>query len=374
MRHMLLLLVSALCLTYSSIGATPARLSIELVPKIVVRGDVGSQQWVEWSPSLEHGAVWQVLTNVTIGTEPFVTVDLGAAESQRFYRVTDAPPKPKPPLGMVPIQAGPFEMGDSFDDWIEPVLEHPVHTVYVSGYFMDKHEVSKALWDEVQTWSERNGYAFNIGSGRAPSHPVQTVSWYDVVKWCNARSEMEGRVPEYYSDEALTKVYRAGELAPFARWGNGYRLPTEAEWEKAARGGAVGRRFPWSDVDSISHSQANYYSTSADTYDVSRTRGLHPTYSAGDYTSPVGTFPPNDFGLHDMAGNVWEWCWDWQDWYPSSPQTDPRGGAKGTYRVTRGGGWYREAIYSRVAYRGNSLPDFRGGGTGFRTVITMPRP
>ena len=266
-------------------------------------------------------------------------------------------------------------MGDSFNDWIVSPIERPVHTVFVSAFYMDQHEVTKALWDKVELWSKERGYAFsNQGAARAPDHPVQTVSWYDVVKWCNARSEMEGLAPAYYTDAALTQVYKTEELAPFVKWNVGYRLPTEAEWEKAARGGANGQRFPWVESDTITHDQANYYSNSAFPYDISRTRGLHPKYENGDFTSPIGSFQANGYGLYDMAGNVWEWCWDWQDWYTSDSQTDPRGPATGTYRVVRGGGWYREAIYSRVAFRGNGAPDFRGGGSGFRSVLSVHAP
>jgi formylglycine-generating enzyme required for sulfatase activity len=209
---------------------------------------------------------------------------------------------------------------------------------------MDRYEVTKALWDEVHSWAIANGYSFEFGAqGKAANHPAHTMTWYDAVKWCNARSEKEGRVPAYYTSALQTTVYRSGQVNvdnSWVKWCTGYRLPTEAEWEKAARGGSSGQRFPWGNT--ITHSQANYYSSTSNAYDISPTRGYHPTFTGvSPYTSPVGYFGANGYGLYDMAGNVWEWCWDWysSSYYSSSPGTDPRGPISGSYRVFRGGGW-----------------------------------
>ena len=288
-----------------------------------------------------------------------------------------APPEPAPKVtpaevkGFSLIPAGEFTMGDALDG----DKRAPPHKVYVSAFYMQKTEVTKAQWDEVREWGLKHGYTdLPSGSGKAEDHPVFNISWYDVVKWCNAKSEKEGLVPCYYTDDAQKNTYRTGETTNISniiisntkvKWNvNGYRLPTEAEWEKAARGGLSGKRFPWGDT--ISHAQANFYNSGKESYQTG-TAGFHPTYITGEmtpYTSPVGSFPANDYGLYDMAGNIEEMCWDvdGKDYYASSPSRDPRGKAWGTSRVTGGGSWHDDAICCRVAYRyGCSRPNYMDG-------------
>ena len=274
------------------------------------------------------------------------------------------------PAGMVLIPAGPFVMGDPSTPVVGAAAELPAHSVQVSAFYLAKYEVTKALWDEVRSWGAGHGYLdLPVGGGKASNHPVHSIDWYDLVKWCNARSEKEGLAPCYKVAEV---VYRTGVSMPACTWSaNGYRLPCEAEWEKAARGGPTGLHFPWGNA--ISHGSANFWNAGGESYQTGST-GPHPTYATGGYpyTSPVGSFAPNGFGLYDMAGNVWEWCWDWWGGYAGALQTDPRGPSNGYFRAIRGGGWYNFAAGSRCACRQVVWPTDADNTNGFRVARSRP--
>jgi formylglycine-generating enzyme required for sulfatase activity len=326
-------------------------------PAASLSGDLGSGK----TPGTGKHVVWNAGTDLTALYFPNVKVRVTADDSGA-------------PSGMALIPAGSFTMGDNLDG---DSYALPLHTVYVSAFYMDKYDVTKALWDDVYNWAITHGYSFEYGAqGKASNHPAQSMTWYDAVKWCNARSEKEGKTPAYYTDAGLSVRYRSGQVAAYVNWSSGYRLPTEAEWEKAARGGASGQRFPWGNT--ISWSQANYYaypayplSVGGYAYDVNPTSGYHPTFATGSYpyTSPVDYFAPNGYGLYDMAGNVWQWCWDWSGSYSSASQTDPRGPASGSYRVIRGGCWVSNAFFCRSADRDGYYPTHRGYDLGFRSVL-----
>ena len=285
----------------------------------------------------------QTATSLSGGGNWMDYLQIPATNGVNTPRVLD----PNPPAGMRLIPAGTFTMGDNLDG---DVTALPWHTVYVPAIYMDRYDVTKALWDSVYSWAITHGYSFdNVGMANGLDHPVQMVSWYDCVKWCNARSELAGKPPAYYTDAGLSVPYRSGQVAPQVNWNAGYRLPTEAEWEKAARGGLNGQRYPWG--NSINETQANYN-------------------NPDETTTPVNSYPPNGYGLYDMSGNMWQWCWDWYGGYDSAPQTDPHGPATGTRKVNRGGGMVGTEYDLRTADRDTDLPTFRDNYVGFRCVLS----
>jgi len=234
------------------------------------------------------------------------------------------------PEGMVLIEGGTFSMGSNDGG----SNEKPIHQVTVSSYYIGKTEVTQKLWESV--------IGKNPSNFKSDKRPVEKVSWNDIVDFCNKLSEKEG----------LQKVYSgSGDNITCDFNSNGYRLPTEAEWEFASRGGNQSKGYKYSgsnDIDLVT-----WYSS-----------------NSGSTTHDVGTKQPNELGLYDMSGNVWEWCWDWKGDYQSGSQTNPRGTNSGSYRVLRGGSWRLIAEDSRVANRDFYTPGNRFVDLGFRLVRT----
>jgi formylglycine-generating enzyme required for sulfatase activity len=274
------------------------------VPELRISGSPGTRVTIQWATDIE--GLWNNLTNLYIGTDGAVAFDPSVGSELRFYRgyVT----RNSLPTNMVIVPAGPFQMS----------TPGGYATVKLSEFAVSKFETTKAEWDEVRLWGVNHGYEIQPSNALGVLYPVTQVDWNDAVRWCNAKSEMEGRTPAYYTDANFSNVYKTGNVRPFVLWDAGFRLPTEAEWEKSARGGATGLSYPWSDLGGISTNRARYNSNSP---------------------VPVGTFAPNGFGLYDLAGNVAEICWDFDAFIPNQPQTDPRGPELGSAFVLRGGWW-----------------------------------
>jgi formylglycine-generating enzyme required for sulfatase activity len=340
--------------------ATPCKVWLE------ISADGGST-WAVPATSVT-GAVGAV---VTPGTNLRITWNAGVDWNSQTSAQTRFRVKADDEFALIP--AGSFQMGDALDG----LADAPVHTVNVSAFYIQKKGVTKGEWDAVRAWGLTHGYTdLAVGAGKAADHPLQTVSWYDVVKWCNARSEQDGLTPCYYTDAAQTVVFKIGTNnidSTMVKWtANGYRLPTEAEREKASRGGQAGLRFPWGDT--ISHANANFRNDGGESFQTG-TIGYHPIWGTGaqPHTSPAGSFPANAYGIFDMAGNAWEWCWDCYDngYYAISPSTDPTGPSDST-RVIRGGAWSTPAYTCSAAYRIFVSPGHTGTSLGFRPVRRPP--
>jgi sulfatase modifying factor 1 len=311
--------------------------------------------------------------------------NLKVSPNMRFEVTSVITPSADDELVLIP--AGSFSMGDANAD--DAGDELPVHNVSVTAFYMGQYEVTTRLWDEVREWGLGKGYSDlppgnEIHASKGGNHPVHSVSWHGVVKWCNAYSEKRGLNPCYHVGE---ETYKTGQTdAVICDWSaNGYRLPTEAEWEKAARGGLVSNRFPLGNT--ITHDQSNYYSKvmvsdlDGGAYDVSATRGHHPIWSNNDdgnysYTASVDSFAPNGYGLSNMAGNLIEWCWDnySSSYYNTPNQQDPHGpGTSGSNRVIRGGGWGGDAYHCRNSCRDYEVAASIRSDVGFR-IVRNPQP
>jgi formylglycine-generating enzyme required for sulfatase activity len=380
------LMVVVLASFLSSLSATQAQAPVissfsqngVLVCTNLQPGTVAS---VEWASSLSGPwqTNWAGLDAVTVNSNTTISVSV-----PMFYRVRGVAHTNYVPVytadGMALIPAGSFTMGDVADtNYIGDAF--PTN-VYVSAFYVDTNLVSYSQWTNIYSYAVNHGYGFNhAGAGKSANHPVQMVNWYDCAKWCNARSQQAGLTPIFYTDMGLTQVFTNSStsseysLVVYPNWtAKGYRLPTEAEWEKAARGGLSGQRFPWGNT--ISESQANYVGDTSYFYDLGP-NGYNTNFNTGayPYTSAVGYFAPNGYGVYDMAGNVTEWCWDY--WYAGTPYptgspylggSDPRGPASGTYRVMRGGRWDVNGFNARCAIRAYSFPRNPDYIIGFRCV------
>ena len=264
-------------------------------------------------------------------------------------------PRTTPPAGMVLIPGGTFEMGDVMND-NESTNEKPVHTVTLSDFYLATHELSFAEYDAFCTATGREKPAY--GDWGPPSRPVTDVSWQDAVAYCNWRSRQEG----------LQEVYTLNGENVSANWNaKGYRLPTEAEWEYAAREGGQKVRFG-DGQNTADPARINFRALAAykKPYSVVGTH-RRQTVAVGSLNAP------NALGLHDMSGNVGEWCWDWYGSYTATAQNNPRGLDSGSDRVFRGGSWFDYPAYVRAASRYGNSPGLSYLDLGFRLASSLPR-
>jgi formylglycine-generating enzyme len=317
-----------------------------------------------------NGANWLQITVRSNGGSSLITLAPRQQLTSVPYAITaSATAVTTTPSGMALIPAGTFIMGDSLDGESDAVPTN----IYVSAFYMDINLVNYSLWQQVYYgYAISHGYSFDyIGTSRAANFPVYNVDWYDCVKWCNARSQQAGLTSVYYTDAGFTQVYTNGHNdSLYVNWSaNGYRLPTEAEWEKGARGGLSGQRFPWGNV--IGQGFADYTSSSSYSYDYGPSGNNPLAYLNGNFVgiSPVGSFVPNGYGLYDMAGNLFQWCWDWYGTPYGQPTTNnPTGPASGSNRVFHGGCGTETANFARCAYRNYNLPSSDPSITSFRCV------
>ena len=218
---------------------------------------------------------------------------------------------------MIAVEGGTFLMGSPESDTEAYDDEKPQHEVTLSNYYIGETEVTQELWETVM--------GSNPSEFKGPKLPVENVSWYDCQEFILKLNEKTGKT---------------------------FRLPTEAEWEYAARGGKKSKGYTYSGSNTID--DVAWY-----------------VDNSGETTHEVGTKQANELGIYDMTGNVWEWCQDWfgETYYENSSTTDPQGPASGTYRVLRGGGWWSVAGGCRVAYRNGDSPGYRNYDLGFRLAL-----
>jgi formylglycine-generating enzyme required for sulfatase activity len=285
---------------------------------------------------------------------------------------------------MVEIPAGPFSMGGADPEAIPGDGEGPVRTVFVSGFLMDETAVTNDRFARFiretgyVTDAERYGWSFVFHGALAPearrrilSGVVPGASWWLAVEGASWRSpDGPGSSARSRADHPAVHV-SWNDAAAYAAWA-GKRLPTEAEWEKAARGGLAGTRFPWGEeLTPDGRHCCNVW------------QGEFPSLNTGAdghlWTAPARSFAPNGYGLYNMVGNVWEWCADWwsADWHAvetHATRSDPAGPPSGTARVIRGGSYACHASYCtryRLAARTSNTPDSSTGHTGFRCVADL---
>jgi formylglycine-generating enzyme required for sulfatase activity len=328
---------------------TPARLDIQVYAGLSITGAVGTVYSVEYVPDLaqtNNPSAWRCLEFLQLPASPYLWVDKSApALGKRFHRAVAM----EAPTNMVFIAPGRFRMGSPTNEVDRGADEGPQIVVTISrGFWMGKHEVTQKEYQTVTggnpSWFNGDRTSLGYGDyGVDLSRPVEWVSWEDATNYCaqlTERARTAGRIP--------TNCV--------------YRLPTEAEWEYACRAW-TSTRFSYGD-------DPGHTTETAETVGYTNlTNYAWYSENSGGTTHPVGQKLANPWGLHDMHGNVWEWCQDWLGAYPGRSAIDPQGPASGGDHVLRGGCANSMARLCRSADRCDSRPDF-GESFGFRVVLT----
>ena len=322
-------------------------------PTLSLIGAVGTVYSIQYATGLSPTNLWVDRTLLQAEGASTVWIDPSApTPGQRFYRAISVPAPADPNL--VFIQPGTFTMGSPTSEALRS-SDETQHTVTISrGFWMEKYLVTQGDYLAVVGSNPsyfRNGIngTNNGGTGGTITneliHPVDQVIWIDAINYCASRTQQE----------------RAGGLIPTNYV---YRLPTESEWEYAARAGTTTAFYLGSSLHS---GQANFWGHYE--YDAAIGSIANPGGIYLGITTPVGSYAANPWGLYDMIGNLMEWCHDWYDVYPGGSVIDPQGPASGSGRVFRGGRWDRAAGNCRSAFRDGGYPDSLDYGVGFRVVL-----
>ena len=236
---------------------------------------------------------------------------------------------------MVHVAGGTFKMGSTYRD--AHYDEKTIHDVTLSDYYICQHTVTQQQWQKI--------IGNNPSLFKGDNLPVENVSWYASMKYCNALSRHYGLKECYRINGTAVSLLNGGR--------GGFRLPTEAEWEFAARGGKMSRNFKYAGSDNLDEVAWYEGNSNSETHSVCQKKS-------------------NELGLYDMSGYVREWCWDRYGSYPSSPQSNPLGAPSGSFRVYRGGSWSIDSFaHCRVSFRDYSMPGFRSGVLGMRLVFAV---
>lgn len=305
--------------------------------------------------SAQYSSPISVSSTTTIKAKAFKSGWTPSSIASATYTIS----VPPPPGQMIYVPGGTFTMGRTTGSGYSDEL--PTHSVTLNSFYIGKYEVTQAEYSQYMQPSSSWTSSYGLGD----NYPAYYVSWYAILKYCNLRSMAEGLTP-VYTISSSTNPANWGAVptsnnstwnAAICNWSaNGYRLPTEAEWEYAARGATNNPDY--------------LYSGSNDVGTVAWYDGNNSPYGS----KPVGTKASNGIGTFDMSGNVYEWCWDWysSSYYSSSPSSNPTGPTSGSDRVRRGGSWSSNAYNCRAADRNHGYPNGSYYGIGFRICRAVP--